>query len=77
MFGDTALHVGVIVESQAGILSALTLVDTGQLQQVTRGVHKLASDGPLKLRWRIGLCRTEHGQIGSSWKGSRVLAIHC
>lgn len=74
---DIAVHVGVIVECQAGIWTTLVLADVEHLQHWTRSVHQLSSESPLKLSRRIGLCWAEHGQIGSSGKGSRVLSIHC
>lgn len=58
--GDIAVHVGVIVEGQTGICSALALADIEQLQQWTRSVHTLSSESPPKLSWRIRLYWTEH-----------------
>lgn len=74
--GDIAGHVGVIVEGQTGIWTALVFTKTQQLQQWTCGVHRLSSERPLKPSWRTGLRWAEHGQIGSDGKGSRVISIN-
>lgn len=53
--GDGAIHIGLVVEGQAGVWTTLVLADGVQLQHWTCPVYKLPSESPQKLGRRIGL----------------------
>lgn len=48
-----------------------------KLQHCSCSIHKISPEAPLKLSRRVGLCQTEHAQIGPSREGSDVQSIHC